>query len=334
LIFEVFEFLDGCHIFEAFDKLNTRFQILLDDYLLPLNLNLSSHKSTFQHRCTAIVAPNLHRISALHLSNPLIIDHFLSTFTIDSSFSRLKALTFDEIKSSNVIPLLTDLASLPCLVYLSITVANCLKFRTDVYRLIFCLPHLKYCKLEFEFSTYCSPLAIANNVHSNIEHLSIIGSCRLDDLSAILSHTPVLRRLSCRLYEDWRTFTEVPIVPFGLTHASFELFNISFQRFEYFLRQFSSHIQVLRIKSGNDHTHFNAAHWERLISIHIPYLHIFDIRYQISSYSMHPCDTRCQELLEPFNSAFWLERKWFFAHRHHRSDSSNIIFYSIPHQHQ
>ncbi|CAF1455196.1 unnamed protein product, partial [Rotaria sp. Silwood1] len=45
------------------------------------------------------------------------------------------------------------------------------------------------------------PLVIAENVHSNIEDLSINGGCRLDDLGAILSYTPDLRRLSCRLFE-------------------------------------------------------------------------------------------------------------------------------------
>ena len=316
----------------AFHNLNSRFQLLLNDPSLLLNVNLFSSKSTFSYCCSDIVAPNLHRISSLRVANPLIIDRFLSTFTLDSSFSRLKALTFDQIKSSNVLSLLRDLASLPCLIHLSLTICNLLKFRNDVYRLLFRLPQLKHCKLEFELSTECPPLNIAENVYSNIDHLIINGGCRLDDLSAILSYTPFLRRLSCRLYEDRSTLTEVPIVPLNLTHVSFELSNISFHRFEYVLRQISLSLRILRIKSSNDDTYFNAARWEHLISKHIPYLHTFDIRHQMSSFSNHFCDTRCRPLLNQFTSAFWLERQWFFAHQHHRKDSTNVVFYSVAQQ--
>lgn len=276
----------------------------------------------------------MHRISSLHISNPLIIDCFLSKFTINASFNRLKALIFDEIKSSNIISLLTNLASLPCLVYLSIIVADYLKFRNDIYRLIFHLPQLKFCRLEYELSLISPPLIKVENVYSKIEHLSIHGNCRLDYLSVFLSYTPFLRRLSCCLYENRKTYTEIPIVPSNLTHVSFELFNISFQQFEYILCQFSSQLRVLRIKSSDDDAYFNAARWEYLIGTHMPHLNTFDIRHHTSIYRRLDCNNRCQLLLDPFTSAFWIERQWFFRHRHYRDEYSRVIFYCISYQHR
>jgi hypothetical protein len=44
-------------------------------------------------------------------------------------------------------------------------------------------------------------------------------------------------------------------------------------------------------------------------------------------------NTACQELLDQFSSSFWVERKWFFAHKHRQASNKEYLsFYSIQTQ--
>ncbi|CAF1075962.1 unnamed protein product, partial [Rotaria sordida] len=77
VFYEILDYLDGCHAYEAFSNLNTRFEYLLNSSSLPLKLHFSfSSKSDFQHRFLSIVKPNVHRIIALSLSNPCNADRW------------------------------------------------------------------------------------------------------------------------------------------------------------------------------------------------------------------------------------------------------------------
>lgn len=103
-IYEIFDFLDFEHAYDAFYNLNKCFQTLLIDLTIPININmLSMSKSDFQNYYTHIITPNKCRIKSLYLSNSFSIDLFFTQVHIASKFTRLERIIFDNIKSQNLI---------------------------------------------------------------------------------------------------------------------------------------------------------------------------------------------------------------------------------------
>ncbi|CAF4235294.1 unnamed protein product, partial [Rotaria sordida] len=147
IIYDIFEFLDVYHMYTAFFNLNIRFQNLLTDSNLSIKINLSlMSRSTFEHQYKHIIRLNKHRISSLRLSNLFTIDMIFSPIRIVSKFIRLKTLHINNIQSKYVEKLLKYLACLSYLSSLIIIVVDCVENKNKLYRRIFRLPVLKYCK--------------------------------------------------------------------------------------------------------------------------------------------------------------------------------------------
>jgi hypothetical protein len=105
IIYEVFEFLDFCHIYDALFNLSIRFQNLLTRSSLPMNIDLSSMSSmVFQRYYTTIVIHYQHRIKSLNSSNPFINGLVFSSLFFVLKFTRLEQLTLDNINSLRVFP--------------------------------------------------------------------------------------------------------------------------------------------------------------------------------------------------------------------------------------
>jgi hypothetical protein len=67
IFLEIFEYLTGFDIFEAFSHLNFRFQNLLNSSLLLLKIKFYfQSKCLLKHQCIHIINPNKHRIFSLH----------------------------------------------------------------------------------------------------------------------------------------------------------------------------------------------------------------------------------------------------------------------------
>jgi hypothetical protein len=123
-------------------------------------------KSTFQRCYTEIIMPNKDRIESLRLSNPFIVDLIFTSTRIISKFHRLETLLLNNIKSKYLGNILKNLALLPRLFSLSIATVDYIPNKTILYRLIFCLPILKYCKLSYEERVVSEPLLPAVNACS------------------------------------------------------------------------------------------------------------------------------------------------------------------------
>ena len=120
LLYEIFEYVDIYHAYEAFSNLNTRFQDLIIYSSFPLKTDLPfTSKTIFQYRCKHIVRPNIHRIVSLRLSHDLSNNLFFTLFTIDASFIRLESLIVNSLDIDKVAQLLTSLALLARLFSLS-----------------------------------------------------------------------------------------------------------------------------------------------------------------------------------------------------------------------
>jgi len=66
VIYEIFDFFDICHIYQAFFHVNKRFEKLLIDSTFPIKINISSmSKLDFQRYYSNIIIPNKYRIISL-----------------------------------------------------------------------------------------------------------------------------------------------------------------------------------------------------------------------------------------------------------------------------
>ena len=88
IIYELFDYLDMCHIYQAFIDLNSRFKNLLMYSSLPLKINIKYlSKSNVQSYYTRFILANINRISFLYLWNPFLIDLSFSISLSCSKFS-------------------------------------------------------------------------------------------------------------------------------------------------------------------------------------------------------------------------------------------------------
>jgi hypothetical protein len=334
IIYEIFEYLDAYDIYEGFRDLNRRFQNLLLTSTIPLKINhLFLSKSTFYRYFTHLITPNIHRIRSFRLSDPFISDLGSLLIQNTSKFTRLETLILDGIESIYLAILLHDLPSLPYLCSLTIAYNGSNSETDTIYPLIFQLPVLKYCKLSFKNGFGSNLMPTFDNKYSPIEYLIMKGNCNLELLAAFLSYTPQLRHLSIDYPSaDYRDQTELfPIVLNHLTHASLRLDCIQFYQFVPLVRKLFQNLQVLRISTSYG-LYLDAIQWERLIVSYMPCLRIFDLQYTDLVFNNTDSMIWCQDLMNGFTSPFWMERQWFFAHRHNwgRSSTRGILYSSKP----
>jgi hypothetical protein len=330
VIYEIFEFLDFCQVYEIFFHLNIRFENLLKHSTLPIKIELISlSKSTFQRYYTKIVIPNQHRIESLHLSNSFIIDRIFSSKSIHLKLTRLERLNVNEIQSTSIKNLLEYLLILPSLSSLIINCRDPDANKNNLYKQIFRLPVLKYCRLSL-YSNNLEPLPIATNKYSPIEHFVLNCSYVEHDLNNLLSYVPNLNRLSIQSPVD----SPVPEMrPYSsalkhLTHVSLNCQHIPFDQFESMSQSFFNQVQVLRVSQRYNEQYLYANQWQRVILSHMSHLRIFDIYF---NYILSWADniTDFITLIDKFNSRFWFERQWFFEYHvdgKHIQDS--LSFYS------
>ncbi|CAF3255396.1 unnamed protein product [Rotaria sp. Silwood2] len=232
---EIFDYLDGIDIYQAFSNLNYRFQQLLtsSSILYKIDLNQITSKEIFMVNYKQIK----HQIYSIYFQLPVDINQLLTSFTIDSSFNRLQSLVIEDIHPDKLISFLINLNSLPKLFSLNIRTIHTIEDLNNIYQLIFALPKLKYNKL-YLYGNECSisiPMATGKQF-STIEYLDIAHWYTFDELSALISYTPQL----CHLHllhvnrDDSTIETMLPINLDNLTYISMYTNNINFDEFEIF----------------------------------------------------------------------------------------------------
>ncbi|CAF4823746.1 unnamed protein product [Rotaria sp. Silwood1] len=104
ILYNIFDYLDGCHLYESFANLNARFQNLLIKSFLSLKINIDSKYEIIIEYCH--------------------VKQFLKLITINSLFNRLQSLVINGIVEHKLQLLLKQLASLPCFCSLNISVVG------------------------------------------------------------------------------------------------------------------------------------------------------------------------------------------------------------------
>ena len=318
LIYEIFEYLQHFHIYKAFFNLNSRFRHLLTHSNLPIKIDLSSlSKSAWKTYNADMIENSMDRIHRFRVCNRFMEDVALASLDKMFRFNRLEHLTLDNIECACLEHILNQLISLPLLSSLTVTTVDRIRDRTKIYREVFRLQALKYCKLYLQGYGGNELLPVCVNEYSPIEHMIIANSIRVKELDAFLSYVPQLRRVSLNLqYIHPMTTQEYSVMSQHVTHVSLELTSvIKFNEFEEIIRGFPM-IEVLHLTlpSYCEQIYANADKWEQLITCHLPHLRIFDIHYSFrSAYGVVPLNI--DTLMNQFSTPFWIARQWSFAHR-------------------
>ena len=261
-------------------------------------------KSTFQRRYETIILPNRERVISLHVSTGC-----LTWFPLES-FSSLRCLSVQQFLAENLPVLLRELCALPHLASLSVDCLTHFEDENSIYRAIFLLRKLTYCKLAYPVGGERVPLPFATNPSSILERLIINGKCRLEQVTAILSHTPSLRYLSCdHLYGSSPDEMQVPPLPVSLTSFRLTLCDAPFDDFQWFLSKIGRRLEKLRMGELSDRPYFQAQLWETLIRQSLPCLSLIDLR---SVFPIHDYTSLYVYFVDGFLSSFWTEHGWYF----------------------
>ncbi|CAF1139722.1 unnamed protein product [Adineta steineri] len=340
VLYEIFEYLDACDIYESFSNLNICLQNLISSSSLLLRIKLvPESKHLLEDHCQHVIIPNSHRILSLHLASystdPPLIDTFFNHCTIDGSFLRLESIILKGIKTEKLLATLFYLKSLPRLFSLTISIkANDYYDLGNIYPLIFSLPALKYNRLSRSIhAREINIPRVINQKFSTIQYLIIDHTCTFTQLNSILHYTPQLRHLYCDLVMDSKEEFKNDL-SMKLPHLKslyIQQSEASFDEFEMFIKTISSPLQILNISVfwGEDFLDDNGC--ERLIKKYMPQLEKFSFHF---NQIIH--DDFTKDLIDLSNgfinqvsSPFWIERKWF---RGIIIDSENIVFSIHPYR--
>jgi hypothetical protein len=309
--YEIFEYVDSYEIFQSFSSLNHRFEQLINSLSLSFKFNFhpSTSNDIYTNNFKQFLLNHKHQIVSFHIPKH---DFFLS-FSIDSSFHHLESLVIDQIPSAVLISILSNLSSLPCLGSLTIDVQYRFSDLTEVYRLIFALPKLKYIKCSANEHFTLVSLPIANDKQfSTIEYLIINHECTFNTLCTLISYTPQLRYLSLNDLSESDSDNEYTLSVHysNLRYLSIEMCNITFDDLETFIINMKCNLKVLRVISCCDYNDYIDGHrWEQLIANYLSNLKKFSLEYR---QDVDPESGSLSNFQPPdqFNSLFWKERKW------------------------
>ena len=333
LVCDLFDYLDGWDIHHAFSRLNIRFESFVNRSLLPLRINLSSKsQSTIEENCRNVIIPNRHRLFSLHLYTHPVIRTFFDYCIIDDSFIRLQSIILRGLPANKLLAILFHLNFLPRLSSLTIYLEDDYYYNlSDIYRLLFRLPALKYSKVsvtDCEESDLHLPMPI-NGKASTIEHLVINFPCTVGELTSLLHHTPHLQRLTCcdRLIEtdNSEKNRDEPLTLLQLKSICIDECEITFDEFEPFIKRISSQLRTLRFKTSSS-DYFDAQRWKQLIKKHMPHLQKF--HFSCGLYTGSPTGMIVAfngETINQFTSTFWTDRHCFFE----MATTDDELVYSI-----
>lgn len=287
VIYDIFDYLNYFHVYETFSTLNIRFRHLLSHSRLPIKIDLSSLSESAWKRYNAdIFENNLERISSFRIIDLYMYDLAFSSIHKLLPFNRLKCLILNNIESNCLENFLSQLSSLTSLASLAIATIDHDSNRAHIYREVFRLRTLKYCKLSLSAWKASESLSMCVDECSSIEYLIITNSVYLHELDGLLSYVPQLRRLSLNLSTDNRRprTQRCPHVYYQLTYLSIRLGALIFDRLEEIIRELFPMTEVLRLTvlSYVERTDVNGNMWKQLITCHLPKLQMFNIRREVT----------------------------------------------------
>ena len=136
------------------------------------------------------------------------------------------------------------------LTYLTINCINKIRCLNSFYRQLIGLSSLKYCNITIEeYENRRAPLTIATNEFSPIEHLIINKDSHLDEIYALLSYFPKLRRLT--LHDFTKSISKSnrlhSIALNYLIYLDLNVYYINFNQFQSMIQSLFPKLEVLHL---------------------------------------------------------------------------------------
>ncbi|CAF1294747.1 unnamed protein product [Adineta ricciae] len=312
LFFDIFDYLDGCDVINAFFYLNVRFRHLILTLPLLFKIKLCpEEKSNVNGTRKQVIVPYKHRILSLYLADSLIINRFFTIYPISSAFERLESLNLQLIRKDQLV-LLETLSILTRLFRLIIHFTDDTMDLSDIYGFIGNLPVLEYNKISILFAKFVSFSSnIIKKQSTSIKQLVIDYNCTTEDLSHTLAHTPQLHRLYLKkTLNSSQHIVSSPTLS-NLTHLHINKCDMHFDQFKLLIEEISSQLQVLKLFTLDHSSYLDANHWEQIISHHMTKLQKFYFQHRESSDNNHQPKPHHQ-LINQFTSSFWTDRQWIF----------------------
>ncbi len=122
IFYEIFDYLDGGEVYNAFSNLNYRFQQLIrsSSFLFKLRFRETNDQQLI-NKYKEMIRDYKHRIISFHLC---LSPRSFSSFSIDSSFDRLESLSLTGIHPNTLSSYLIKLDRIPRLYSLTINTKN------------------------------------------------------------------------------------------------------------------------------------------------------------------------------------------------------------------
>ncbi|CAF1239194.1 unnamed protein product [Adineta steineri] len=336
-LLEFFGYLNGIDIYYAFSGLNNRFNQLIRN--IPLHANFQNVKSeVFNQFCTQMLLyPSIKdQIVSLNLSDIIgtrgQAQEFLSMFQLNE-FSHLRSLTLVEIVSIDGEEMKSMLESLSNLK--NLVIRKCY-FSEDIQTVIM----QSTVKMLTVSMLYYDSMFIDKTIP--ITHLTVSESCELETLYEFFRGIPLLKYLKIESLsdDDYNGFNHLDY----LNDQAVCLRQLIIHNKDWFQRDLYELIfrQTPNLKSltfsvtYTEHGIFSpeqnkidivdADLWEKMITLLIPQLKVFEFVFEISFYDL--CQDKVLKQFKLFQTDFWLKQhRWYTVCEY--GDKSAVI-YTIP----
>ena len=339
LLIELFEYFPITDLFRAFNDLNARFNTLIS-FFIRSSQQLdcrSMSKNQLDFVCQHYLPSIIDHITALLLSDndetPQQINRFFSHGLKLDQFIHLRSLTFYHLSSDELMKnIMMTWSNLPYLTHIKFSQCYFSYRENDVLHMmnsIWSLPKLTHCYLDIMFRWTFS-LTLPTVISSSIESLSILNiACTPNQLTHLYQHTIRLRHLCVKVSADsgdalssstasslislklqFRCYNSIDLI----THTLKDLNN---------LRRLT--VEILDI-------YIDGHQWKEIITNYLPKLKLFQLKMEFYFRDRVHTKQYVNDLLDSFQTSFWLEeRQWFVrCHYHPQSSSNYICLYTLP----
>lgn len=325
IFYDIFDYLDGYDICQAFSNLNIRFEKLItsSSFFLKFLVYDNGDRSQLNMKdyCRDVIIPNKHRIISLRLFDFALINKLFTFCIVDKTFERLESISFHSRTIGDLMLALFYFKALPRLFALNIY----LKLKrfvcdlSEVYRIILRLPVLKYNCLKCEQYKLNTIIPVAfNEPFNKIEYLAMKHKCTLTELISLLAHTPRLYHLTCEELSESYDHSESDIYSMlpNLTSLRIRKCFVKFYEFKKFLKNICSQLKKIFIWHFFDENYIEPDQWKQLILEAMPQLQKFDLNCYIAADEDDDDAIRISIDITSFarqcSSQFWIERGCFF----------------------
>ncbi|CAF3262188.1 unnamed protein product [Rotaria socialis] len=330
LLLDIFEYFHAVQILRSFQGLNRRFDTLILTHFQKHRFDFrTASKKDFDSVCEINLPLIFDQISSLGLSNddeiPHQIDLFRSYGWKLDQFQNLSSLSLDHIRSGDIV--CEVLCECPQLIHLNLNSCYFGGKQDDILRFVNCvwsLPKLTYCCLNMSFK-HGLTMPISNNISLSLKHLSVLGvSYRIDQLTQLCEYTPHLQYFTFDL-SSTRSGEEIK-----KSISSITTLNLVFVGTQHgIIENLLKHVPNLcRLKIETMYLEMNGHDWEHIICRCLPKLKAFQLkmRFEVTR------EKHRKELLNSFQTRFWLEeQQWYIRYHYNLDDSSKMIcLYTLP----